>query len=166
MPILFFLHKAKEEAAEAGTTIDESNYTYDGPPPQSPETAILMLADGCESASRAESPQTEEEIEAVVTKIIQQRIDYHQLDQSGLTLTEIQQIKESFSRTLKGMYHPRVKYPEDKKPKQVAGPSAALEAGTSGTPKEDVLVDVVGRREKDVEDVETEASGQAEKGSD
>jgi len=143
MPILFFLHKAREEAAEAGTSIDESNYVYDGPPPQSPETAILMLADGCESATRAEKPQTEEEIEEIVTKIIQQRIDYHQLDRSGLTLTQIQQIKESFTRTLKGMYHPRIRYPDEKSPRQVAGPAPMAEEGPTMIPKEEALVDVV-----------------------
>lgn len=157
MPILYFLHKAREEAEAAGATIDEKNYIYDGPVPQTPETAILMLADSCESATRAATPQTEEEIEEIVARIIQQRIDYHQLDESGLTLTELKQIQESFMRTLKGMYHPRVKYPEDKRPKQVGtGVAGALPAGggsqpvaTTALPKENVSAEVLAEQAAD-----------------
>lgn len=116
MPISYFLHKAREEAQVDGVELNEEPFYYNGPPPQSRETAILMLADGCESATRANRPITGEEIEEVATRIIQQRLDANQLDASGLTLTEIKVIKESIVRTLKGMYHPRVKYPGDKRP--------------------------------------------------
>jgi putative nucleotidyltransferase with HDIG domain len=127
MPILFFLNKAREEAAEANTEVNESDYCYDGPIPQSRETAILMLADGCESAVRANRPTETKEIEAIVMRIIQQRLDLHQLDMSGLTMTDITTIKDTFVRTLKGMYHPRVRYPGDKKPAPLpVGHEAAL----------------------------------------
>jgi putative nucleotidyltransferase with HDIG domain len=116
MPIAYFLHEAREEAEAAGVELNEEPFYYDGPIPQSRETAILMLADGCESATRANRPVTGEEIEELVTRIIQQRLDANQLDESGLTLTDIKTIKESIVRTLRGMYHPRVKYPGDKKP--------------------------------------------------
>jgi len=115
-PIAFFLARAREHAAAAGVTLDEREFHYDGPLPQSKETAILMLADGCESAVRANRPATQEEMEAIVTRIIQQRLDQHQLDESGLTLTDIRIIKETFVRTLMGMYHPRIRYPGDEEP--------------------------------------------------
>jgi cyclic-di-AMP phosphodiesterase PgpH len=114
--ISFFLNVAREQAESQGIHLDPSEFFYEGPVPHSRESAILMLADGCESAVRANRPSTEEEIEAIVSRIIQQRIDQHQLDESGLTLTDIQRVRESFVRTLRGMYHPRVKYPGDEKP--------------------------------------------------
>ncbi len=126
MPIIFFLDKAREQAAEAGVALDERLYFYDGPPPQSRETAILMLADGCEGAVRANRPATREEIEEIVMRIIQKRIDLHQLDESNLTLKDIKTIQNTFVRTLRGMYHPRIKYPGDEKPARLVsgeGPS-------------------------------------------
>lgn len=115
-PIAFFLNMAKEQAQAAGVPLDESEFYYEGPIPQSRESAILMLADACESAVRANRPTSDQEIETAVARIIQQRIDQHQLDESGLTLTDIRTIRESFVRTLKGMYHPRVRYPGDEQP--------------------------------------------------
>jgi membrane-associated HD superfamily phosphohydrolase len=113
---------AQAEAAAKGTPLDESEFMYDGPIPQSRETALLMLADGCESAVRANRPSTREDVEAVVSRIIQQRIDQHQLDESGLTLTDLKTIRDSFVRTLQGMYHPRVRYPSDEAPPQLESP--------------------------------------------
>ncbi|MBN1120466.1 MAG: HDIG domain-containing protein [Anaerolineae bacterium] len=131
MPILFFMHKAKEEAAQSGSEIDESQFCYDGPTPHSPETAILMLSDSCEVAARANRPASSQEIEELVTRIVQQRLDYNQLDDSQLTLTEIKLIKESIVRTLKGIYHPRIKYPGDKHPEALKpGTRASLPPST------------------------------------
>ncbi len=129
-PIAYFLHSAREEAQAAGIELDEKPYFYDGPRPRSPETAILMIADGCESATRANRPASAEEVEEIVTRIIQQRIDLNQLDNSGLTLTHIKVIKDSIVRTLKGMYHPRVKYPGDKRPEMEAGKVVVLPASS------------------------------------
>lgn len=117
LPMLFFLNKAQEEAAASGADLQDTHpFYYDGPIPRSRETAILMLADGCESAVRANRPATSEEIENTVKKIIQQRVDLHQLDDSGLTLNDLRTIQGTFVRALKGMYHPRVRYPGDEKP--------------------------------------------------
>lgn len=112
-PIAFFLERAREEAEKTGSEVDERLYHYSGPIPHTRETAILMLADGCESAVRSNRPASGDQIEQIVTRIIQLRLDQHQLDNSGLTLTDIKLIKDTFIRTLKGMYHPRVKYPGD-----------------------------------------------------
>lgn len=131
MPAFFFLNKAREEAEEKGYEIDESIYYYKGPRPQSRETAILMLCDSCASAVRAATPNTIEEIEKIVTGIIQQRIDHGQLDDSNLTLNDINLIKEAIVRTLKGMYHPRIKYPEPKKKLAGGDGAPALPASTA-----------------------------------
>lgn len=146
MPISFFLHKAREEADQDGTQLseeEEQGFYYDGPTPQSRETAILMLADGCESATRANRPGSREEIEEIVTRIIQQRIDRHQLDSSGLTLDEIKTIRDTFVRTLGGMYHPRVKYPEDKQPSPLPSgqsPAVQIPGGSEIPPSSDSSV--------------------------
>jgi putative nucleotidyltransferase with HDIG domain len=138
MPILFFMYKAKEEAAQSGSEIDESQFCYDGPTPHSPETAILMLSDSCEVAARANRPATSQELEELVTRIVQQRLDYNQLDDSQLTLTEIKTIKETIVRTLKGIYHPRIKYPGDKHPEALKpGTQASLPDGSDQEADED-----------------------------
>jgi hypothetical protein len=114
MPIGYFLHQAKEESLPDAGKIDESAFFYSGPIPHTREIAVLMLADGCESAVRASRTASPEEdvVETTVNKIIQHRIDEHQLDQCGLTLRDLTLIRESFVRSLKGMYHPRVRYPD------------------------------------------------------
>jgi hypothetical protein len=116
LPVLYFLDKARRQADANGTVLDESLYDYQGPVPSSRETAILMLADGCESAVRANRPAASEEMEKIVARIIQQRLDLDQLDNSGLTLNDLKAIRESFVRTLRGMYHPRIRYPGDEPP--------------------------------------------------
>lgn len=147
MPAIFFLHKAREEAAEAGAALDEQAFYYEGPTPQSPETAILMLADGCESAARANKPSSSAEIEALVTRIVQQRLDLGQLDDSGLTLTQIKIIKESIVRTLKGMYHPRVRYPTDQPAARLSpGAQGALSGGPSEEAVEGMVVQEAGKK--------------------
>lgn len=160
MPILYFLHKAREDAERAGVELDETPFYYDGPIPQSPETAILMLSDGCESATRANRPATGEEIEEIVTRIIQQRLDANQLDDSGLTLTQLKLIRDSIIRTLKGMYHPRVRYPGDKEPAIESGP--AVRSLPPGAESDAATVSEI-RALKDEEDVPEELQVAAER---
>ncbi len=110
-PVAFFLMQAKKRVAETSDLLDESQFYYPGPKPQSRETAILMLSDSCESATRANRPDSKEEIEQIVSNIIKDNLDKGQLDDSGLTLSEIQEIRKTLVYTLQGMYHPRIKYP-------------------------------------------------------
>ncbi len=123
LPVTVFLHQAREEAREAGVQLDERPFYYNGPLPRSPETAILMLADGCEAATRSHRPQSNEEIAEIVAEIFRRRMEQHQLDESGLTLTQIRTIQETFVRALKGMYHPRITYPDER-------PAAAAASGS------------------------------------
>lgn len=91
--------------------VDRRDFTYPGPRPRSKETALIMLADGVEAKARAEVPQTEEEIENLVRWVIQDRLAKGQLDRTDLTLRDLDTIRRSFVNTLKGMYHPRLRYP-------------------------------------------------------
>lgn len=91
--------------------VDKSSFTYPGPRPQSRETALLMLADGAEARARSEKPKDEEELRSVIDTVITFYEQNNQLDDTDLTLKDLQLIKDSFFHTLKGSYHPRVKYP-------------------------------------------------------
>jgi cyclic-di-AMP phosphodiesterase PgpH len=104
----YFLHKAKE----SGAVVNEQDFHYLGPKPQSREAGILMLADGVEATARAERPTSPEQIRTIINRIVDQRLSDGQLDESNLTLRDIQQIKEAFFGVLQTMYHgQRVKYP-------------------------------------------------------
>ena len=77
------------------------------------ETAILMLADAVESAVRAAKNPSNEEIDAIIEKIVKERLNDGQLEESPLTLKDLKTISETFSRMLRGMHHKRIKYHND-----------------------------------------------------
>ncbi len=106
----YFLTKAKEEAGK-GEEIDENDFRYPGPKPQFKESAIMMIADSCEAASRSLSEPTPENIRFIVTKIIDAILADDQLGECDLTLRELTQIRESIIKSLVSIYHSRVDYP-------------------------------------------------------
>ncbi len=108
LPVYFF---EKAQAASPGVSLAESEFRYPGPKPQTRESAILMLADGVEATTRAERPTNALEIRAVIDRIIDMRIREGQLDESAITLRDLEQIRLAFLQVLQGLYHPRVKYP-------------------------------------------------------
>lgn len=99
------------EQADDPSKVDKSLFTYPGPRPQSRETALLMLADGTEARARAEHPKDEEELRALIDTVFMFYENNGQLDDTNLSLKDLQEVQNSFFRTLKGTYHPRVKYP-------------------------------------------------------
>jgi cyclic-di-AMP phosphodiesterase PgpH len=106
----FFYRKAVKEA---GTEpVDESRYRYPGPRPRSKETALVMLADTVEASVRAASNRSTKSLEELVERAINERILEGELDESNLTLKDLEIIKRSFVRQLRGVYHPRIEYPE------------------------------------------------------
>ena len=102
--------------AEDPSEVEKSMFTYPGPRPQSRETALLMLADGTEARARSESPKDEEELRSLIDVVFDFYEKNRQLDDTNLTLKDLQTVKDSFFHTLKGTYHPRVKYPDLEKP--------------------------------------------------
>jgi cyclic-di-AMP phosphodiesterase PgpH len=90
---------------------DQAVYRYDGPKPQSKESAIISLADGVEATSRSLRQVTAEDIQETINRIVAERIAEGQLDEAPLTLEEITRIKNSFQFTLLNMLHSRVAYP-------------------------------------------------------
>jgi len=107
--------KAVEAAKGDESLVDESQFRYPGPRPKSRETAILMLADGSEARVRAERPPDENALRKVIKSVIEHRLSSGQLDETDLTLRDLDQLIDSFTTTLRGIYHPRIEYPDTKK---------------------------------------------------
>ncbi len=107
--VFVFHQRALQEAGNANG-IDLADFSYPGPIPQSPETAILMMADSCESAIRAVKPQNSQEIADLVHKIIEGKRSAGQLDASNLTLNDLRKIEETFVEIFRGLFHPRIDY--------------------------------------------------------
>lgn len=104
--------KALDLANNEPGKIDEQLFRYPGPIPQSRETALIMIADGCEARARAELPQTEEHLSRIVREQIQFYRDEGQLDHTEFTFRDLQNIERSFVATLKSTLHMRLKYPK------------------------------------------------------
>jgi membrane-associated HD superfamily phosphohydrolase len=94
--------------------VPESSFRYPGPKPQTKEAGILMMSDAVESASRTLSEPTPGRIEGLVSSLIDKRLRDGQFDECGLTLREIAEIRDSLIKSLIGIYHGRVVYPEQR----------------------------------------------------
>lgn len=108
--IAFFLDRARKEAGE-GEEVDADTYAYPGPKPQSRETAIVMLADSVESATRTLQEPTADRVRDLIENIVEGKIQAGQLNEAPLTLREVGIIKEQFVKVLAGLYHHRIDYP-------------------------------------------------------
>lgn len=98
--------------ANPGIAPIESNFRYPGPKPNSLETAVLMMADGIEAASRTLKDFSQQSIEKMVSNIIDSQIQSGQFDNVDLTFKEISRIKQIFVENVKSIYHSRIVYPE------------------------------------------------------
>jgi cyclic-di-AMP phosphodiesterase PgpH len=116
--------QAVEAAGGDESKVDAEKFRYPGPSPRSRETAILMLADGTEARVRAGRPANEEELRKIIRSTIEHAQLSGQLNNTQLTLSDLNKISESFATTLRGSFHPRIEYPQAK------GPSAAEDVPT------------------------------------
>ena len=105
-----------QKATETGhcECINEADFRYEGPRPQSQEAALVLLADACEAAVRSLGRPNVHRIEATVRRIIKDRLHDGQLDDCSLTLRDLQEIGDVFIRVLSSMYHKRIEYPDSK----------------------------------------------------
>ncbi len=110
MEITYFLDRAIKSGD--GGPPDPRDYTYPGPRPRSPETAITMLADSVEAALRVLEELTPQKIEEVIDHIVRSKLNGGQLDDVPMTLQQLEQVKQEFVRIIGGMYHSRIDYPE------------------------------------------------------
>lgn len=125
--VKFFYFKAlKLYGAE---NVNEADYRYQGRIPSSRESAVVMLADTVEAAVRSMlgHGKTMEEAEAAVKNLMKDKLDDGQLNNSGLTLNELETIRLAFLKVFHGMYHERVSYPEQKEIQEAAKKKADIE---------------------------------------
>ena len=102
----------KNENADQDAALDEGDFRYPGPKPQTPEAAVMMLADTVESASRALRDPAPARIEGLVKTVAKKKMDDGQFDECQITIEQLNSIAESLIKSLNAMYHARVKYPE------------------------------------------------------
>jgi membrane-associated HD superfamily phosphohydrolase len=112
--LMYFFYQRALEDAGGRDSVKEDTFRYPGPKPQTKETAIVLLADSTEAATRAVEAPTPKKIEETVRKIINNKFIDGQLDECDLTLKEIELIALAFTRGLSAMYHSRVRYPDKK----------------------------------------------------
>ncbi|MEE2879771.1 MAG: HDIG domain-containing metalloprotein [Gemmatimonadota bacterium] len=121
--ISIFYNQAIERNGKEKVT--KQDFTYPGPKPQSKETAIAMMADSIESATRVLQEPNAKRLRNLVEKIIQNKQEEGQLDESPLTLAEITILKEAFANSLASIHHQRIEYPTSKhltkSPEKTAG---------------------------------------------
>ncbi len=114
----YFYHKAQESMDPKD--INEDDFRYPGPKPQSRETAIAMLADTVEAASRTLPNPNMQRISALVDNLIEKRFQEGELDECDITLRELNKIKSAFIRVLMGIHHLRIEYPSENQHKEAS----------------------------------------------
>lgn len=121
-----FYHKACKQAGDKADEVDIERFRHHGPRPGTRESGIVMLADAVEATSSALRPNTPAAIEKLVDSIVDDDVMEGQLNNSGLSLGDIETIRTSFIETLKGRFHLRVRYPGNESLEVPQEPVAAL----------------------------------------
>lgn len=129
----YFYNTALKEAKDK-SLVNKDDYRYPGPKPQSRETAIVMLADGSESAVRSVRPTSVEQIDEIVGKIFRGRLVDGQFDECDLTLRDMEKIRRAFVRMLESVFHPRVQYPDREETMEPAEPPATSASSSKESP--------------------------------
>ncbi len=104
--------RALELAGMNKDAVDMAKFRYPGPRPSTREIALLMLADTCEARMRAERPKDEDALHEMIESVIRDKLELGELDDTRLTIQDLEAISESFTSTLRGVYHPRIQYPK------------------------------------------------------
>lgn len=132
--VAFFYHKAMQ--MDKSEELKEENFRYEGPVPDTRESAVVMLADSVEAAVRSLPEKTPGKTEGLIRKIIKDKLDDGQLDRCDLTLKDLSIIADSFLQVLSGVYHERPEYPELEKEKSLS----ELDSTLYNTPKNTVAI--------------------------
>ncbi|PKP51788.1 MAG: phosphohydrolase [Bacteroidetes bacterium HGW-Bacteroidetes-1] len=101
-----------EQRMNPGLSVDERDFCYRGPVPFSKETAVVMMADSVEAASRSLKNPTEQKINDLIENIVNKQIETHQFINSNITFKEVMQVKKILKKKLLNIYHVRIAYPE------------------------------------------------------
>ncbi len=127
--VQYFYHKASQEE---GAPADEKEYRYDGGLPRTAECAIIMICDTVEAAIRTLNNPTRDEIADFIGKLVRQKMDAGLLDESPLTLKDLQIIRDTCAKVIYGVFHERIEYP---KASAKAAPVERLAAAWQGLRK-------------------------------
>jgi len=106
----YFYHRAKEKLEKQ--EISEDGFRYSGSRPRSKEAALVMLADSVEAAARTMVKPSLNRLEQLIRKIVQSKLEDGQLDESELTMADLEKIIKAFSQVLSSVYHYRIEYPK------------------------------------------------------
>jgi cyclic-di-AMP phosphodiesterase PgpH len=113
--LVYYFYRRALEGKEENQEVSEEGFRYPGPKPNTKETAIVLLADSVEAATRSLKNPTPDKIEETVHKVINNKFIDGQLDECELTLKDIEKISSVFIKILSGIYHSRVNYPQEAK---------------------------------------------------
>ncbi len=127
----YFYQQALEMHQEGAPPPDRQRFTYPGPRPRRREVGIVMLADSCEAAVRAERPSSPAKINELIKSIIDDRLMSGELSDSDLTMRDLDTVRAAFLNILQGVFHPRVKYPGVMKSPASAQPVPMREPDTA-----------------------------------
>ncbi|TVR04030.1 MAG: HDIG domain-containing protein [Deltaproteobacteria bacterium] len=158
--IEFFYNRAREESEG---DVDEHEFRYPGPRPQSRETAICLLADGIEAASRTLPEKSRDRITQLVNRMINRAFSDGQLEECDLTLRDLNLIAQAFIARLSAFHHHRPEYPDARKSQQLRAQRRPTPSPSSG-PDSDAHEDRDG--ESDNEPAQERPADQASEGSD
>lgn len=126
LPTRYQYNQALEKAGGDASKVNIEKFRYPGPRPRSRETALLMLADAVEARARAENPEGDDGLREIVRSVIERCEKEDQLDNTQLTLRDLNLITESFVTTLRGTYHPRIQYPAAEAPAATGAHTAPM----------------------------------------
>jgi putative nucleotidyltransferase with HDIG domain len=134
--ITYFYQKAREQAVNRtgkDSHVKQEDFRYPGPKPQTKEAGLVMLADMVEAAVRSLIEPSPARIQGTIQKIINKAFSDGQLDECELTLKDLNEIATGFKKTLGGIFHHRVEYPEVDSPEE----TRAVNGDTDQIPPED-----------------------------
>ena len=108
----YFYNLARKQQGNPENDVEKSDFRYPGPKPQSREAAVMMIADAVESASRTLREPAPARLEALVSDILKKKLDDGQFDECPVTMSELNQVRESLVKSLNAIYHARIQYDE------------------------------------------------------
>ncbi len=154
-PVIYFYDRCvKQNGAE---NVDIADFRYAGPRPQTREAAIVMLADTVEAAARALPDPTMEKMDQLIRRLVRSKMDDGQLDDSPLTMKDLDRICKAFLTVLTGVFHHRVEYPKVEIPKK--GETPVIQAAKpEEKPTEPVKAEEAAPSEKKEETAAEEAA--------
>jgi cyclic-di-AMP phosphodiesterase PgpH len=155
----YFWARCRDQGNPHGYTEDQ--FRYPGHPPQSRETAILTICDAVEAASRTLKKPDAAAIDALVQRIVYGKLHLGQLDESGLSMSDLRRVSDSLRETIRHANHGRIEYPWQKPGAQAPGP-----AGNGARPSGVADTVALGRDGEVVDDASDEDTGQRPRPSD